>query len=317
MALNLAALSVYTDQISAGLAKAIVLEADTIKRNLVKINFGVKGAVYQLNVLSFNPVGKSNDGCSTFSNSGTTTFAAPLITMCPIKFEDLVCINDLHKYYTAWEMATTMNNQDLGPFEEVFMTTHSEATSREIGNMFWRGASSTPKYVAGLAGNNLLCDGLIQYGYSKSASTNNITATAITVANAYVVVDAIVGNVTTNTPEILEDFQINLSPADFQNYLFSLRNLNLFQYTTESKNVNEIYHPGAIGAKIVKVNDMKGVASGTFLASFHDNLQISISDEADLTYETWFDKPTDAYNFRMKLRTGVGFFQPELVTRSA
>ena len=316
MALDVSALTAYVDQLSSGLAKAIVLEADTIKNDLVTVEYGAKGATYQLNVLKFTPLGKSNDGCSTFSNSGTTTFAAPTISIFPIKFEDSVCINDLHKYYTAWEMKATMNGEDVSPFNEVFMATHSEATSREIGNMLWRGANSSPKYLSGgTTGNQALLDGVLQKCYALSASTNTeVPRSAITSSNGYQMIDVIANNVALNTPEIMDEYNIYLNPADFQSYLFSLRSLNLFKYDTESKNVRSILHPGSIGTNVVRVNDLKGSASGTLVATKKENIHIILSDPNDLSYDTWYDKPTDALNFRMKFRGGVGFFQPELVT---
>lgn len=316
MSAILSNLTTYVDQLSGGLAKAIILQANTISDDLVKINYGVKGNSYALNVLSFTPIGKSNDGCSTFITSGQTVFAQPTVTMCPIKFEDNVCINDLHKYYTAWEMTASMKGESL-PFEEIFMSTKAEATAAALDSIFWKGASSSPAY-ASVSGNDALCDGLLQKAYANSASTVNIsgkTISAITSSNASYIVDAILSAVTTNIPQILDEFNLYLSPADFQNYLIALRNLNLFQYTTESKNVKEIYHPGSIGMKIVKTNGLKGAPSCVTFATTHDNAQICISAEEDLTYDSWFDKPTDSLSFRLKTRIGCGFYQPELVLR--
>lgn len=316
--LDVSALTAYVDQLSAGLAKAIVLEANTIKDNLITIEYGAKGDQYALNVLKFSAAGKTNDGCSTFASSGTTTFAQPKIKISPFKFEDSICINDLHKFYTAESLKASMNGEDLGSLDAVFMENKAETTSREIDQMIWRGAVSTPKYATGgTTGNLALMDGILQACYSNSATTvAELSKTAITNSNAYGVVDQIADAVKTNIPEILDEFNIYLAPNDFQSYLFSLRSLNLFNYNTESKGIKNIHHPGSIGCNVVKVNGLKGGFSGSFVATTKENVHAVFSDASDMSYEAWYDKPTDALNFRMKLRAGAGFFMPELVVWS-
>lgn len=319
--LDLSNLTTYTDQISSGLAKAIILEANTLKDKLVSVQYGVVGDQYALNLLKSTPVGVSGDDCLPFSNSGTTTFAQPIVKLCSIKFEESYCINTLRKYWYDWNLSREFNTESLGTFESVFTETKMEKTAAVLDAIMWKGAKSTPKYTS-TSGNLALCDGFLQYGYANSASTVNVTRSAMTVSNASVVVDSILNSVTSNATAIMDEFNLYLQPADFQNYLLALRNLNLFQYTTESRNMKEIYHPGSIGMKVTKVNalgtagDTAAAASGTFLATKHENIWAVISSENDLSYDMFYDKLSDDLKSRMKFRMGVGFYQPELVVRS-
>lgn len=314
--LDVSALSTYTDQISGALAKQILLSSNTIKGNIVSVQYGAIGNAIQLNSISSTILGKAA-ACGVFSTSGSTVIGAQVVSMCQIKFEDAVCIDTLNKYYLSFLAEKKFNAETLGSFEDIFVTNKVEATTKVIDQMVWRSASSSPAYVGSLTGNLALCDGFLQKAYSLSASTVNVTKTAMTVANAAVVVDTILASVAANASVLLEDFNLYLSPADFQSYLASLRNLNLFNYGTQAEAVNEIVHPGSIGMHVIKTNGLDGVASGTAIATKKENITLVISDESDLNMDMWFDKPTDELHTRTKIRIGTGFHFPELVVKIA
>jgi hypothetical protein len=215
-------------------------------------------------------------------------------------------------------MEKKYNSESLGTFEDVFVANKLEATALEVDKILWRGASAAVKYSA-TTGNLTLCDGFLQVAYANSATTINGARTAMTVANAYVVVDQIVASIAANAPVLLDtpDTNLYLSPADFQTYVTSLRVLNLFHYdaSQQSDGISEILHPGAINLKVVKVNGLNGASSGTALCTAKSNIWAVLSDESDLDFKLWFSNDFDALRLMAKLRIGVGFYEPELVLR--
>ena len=309
-ALDVNALSVYTDQ-TTGLAKEILLQANTIKGNIVSIQYGAVGDKVALNVLKSTMYGVTS-ACGQFADTGSTVLAQSLVQMCPIKFSQEICLDTLNKYYYSYYMEKSYNTESLGSFEDVFVANKLEATALEVDKILWRGANDSNPYAV-VTGNLTLCSGFLQVGYDNSASTINIAKTAITKSNGYVIVDDIITQAVAGSAVLAEENNIFLSPADFQGYLQSLRSLNLFHYDiTTAKDVTSILHPGSIGTTVVKANGLAGVASGTAIATRKDNIWAVLSDESDLDFSMCYSKDFDSLRMMAKLRIGVGYYQPEL-----
>lgn len=311
-ALDVSALSLYTDQISNGLAKEILLQANTIKGDIVSIQYGAKGDKVSLNLIKSTMYGVTS-ACGEFTDTGSTVLSQVNVQMCPIKFSQEICLDTLNKYYYSWYMAKAYNSESLGDFADVFYANKVEATALEVDKILWRGANDSNPY-ASVTGNLTLCSGFLQVGYDLSASTINVAKTAITKSNGYVIVDDILTQVVASAPVLAEECNLYLSPADFQAYLQSLRSLNLYHYDiTTAANVSEILHPGSIGLKVIKTNGLAGVTSGTAVATRKDNIWAVLSDESDLSFKSWYSQDFDALRMMAKLRIGVGYYQPELV----
>ena len=313
MSLNVSALSTWSDEVSQGLVKEILLKANTIEGDLVSKRYGLKGNSVKLNTVK-STINASSVLCG-FVSTGSTILNQASLDLCPIKFQDSICLETLEQYWYSWEMENKYNTESLGTFESVFMDNKTEYIAKELDKIAWRGAKSAAAYTTGLTGNLLLCDGFLQNAAELSASTVNVTKTAITASNGYAVVDGILANV---PAEIIEECNLYLSPADFQAYLTSLRTLNLFHYNVnDSKGVNEINHPGSIGLKVVKTNGLLGVASGTAIATSKENIVLGISDASDLAFKTWYSLDNQELRLSAKIKMGTAFFYPELVVRVA
>lgn len=316
MALDLNALSVYNDELSSGLIKEVILGANTLKGNIANIKYGAIGSTYKINSVKSTMYGVAAS-CG-FTDTGSTLMAQETVTLCPIQFPQSICLDNLKDYYYDWSMERTMNTESLGSFEDVFYANKVEAAQKVIDQIIWRGTGNDSNPYASVTGNLTLCKGFNQVAYDLSASTAaNIAKTAITVSNAVTVLDAILDSVGTNSPEILEDFNVYLSPADFQKYLAALRGLNLFNYDTQSAGISEILHPGSIGMHVIKTNGLEGAASGTMIATPKDNAYVVISDMSDLEFKSWFSQDDQNFKMLLKVKFGVGFAFPELVTRVA
>lgn len=310
-ALDVSALSTYTDQ-TTGLAKEILLNANTIKGNIVSVQYGAIGDKVALNVVKSTMYGVTS-ACGEFSDTGSTVMAQSTVQMCPIKFSQEICLDTLNKYYYSYYMQQQYNSDSLGQFEDVFVANKLEATALEVDKILWRGANDSNPYAV-VTGNLTLCSGFLQVGYDLSANTINVAKTAITASNGYQIVDHILSQAISGNAVLAEEANLYLSPADFQNYLVSLRGLNLFNYNTMSEGVSEIHHPGSIGLKVIKVNGLNGVTSGTGILTRKDNIWAVLSDESDLSFKMWYSNDFDALRLMAKLRIGVGYYQPELTT---
>jgi hypothetical protein len=306
MALNVNGIVTWSDEISAGLVKEILLKATTVNGDLVTRMFGVKGNAVKLNNVK-TTINASSVLCG-FVATGSTILNQATLNLCPIKFQDAICLETLEQYWYSWEMENQYNTESLGSFESTFLDNKTEYIAKELDKIAWRGNKLTG------SGNLALCDGFLENARLVSASTVNVAKTALTASNAYSVVDAILAVV----PEvILEDVTLFMSPADFQIYLTSLRGLNLFNYATDAKGVEMINHPGSIGLTVKRTNGLSGVASGTFLATAKDNIVLGISDAADLDFKTWYSQDNQELRLNAKIKIGTAFYFPELVVKVA
>jgi hypothetical protein len=316
MALDLNALSVYNDELSSGLIKEVVLGANSINGSIVNVKYGAIGSTYKINTVKSTMYGVAAS-CG-FTDTGSTVMAQSTVELCPIQFPNSICLDDLKAYYYDWHMERSMNGETLGSFEDVFYANKVETAQKIVDSILWRGTGNDSNPYASVTGNLTLCKGFLQVAYDQSASTAaNVAKTAVTIANAVTIVDTILDSVATNAPEMLEDFNLYMSPADFQKYLNGLRQLNLFNYNTQSEGISEILHPGSIGMKVVKTNGLEGAASGTMIATTKDNAHVVISDMKDLEFKSWFSQDDQNFKMLMKLKFGVGFAFPELVVRVA
>lgn len=316
-ALNVNALTVYTDETSFEIGKEIILNSDTIKKGLVSVKYGAKGNKVGLPVIK-NTVYVTPYTSGAFTASGTTTFAESQVQMYALNIMDEIDPKTLKEYFYDLYMSNSYNNLDnLGKYEDIFVQSKTEAAALAYGKAIWQSAITTPKYAT-TTGNNTGMDGLLQVAYANSASTLNITRVAFTPTNGVSLVKAIATAITTNIPVLVDECEIYLSPADFSMYLSDV--VENYKYNLElikSNQVDRLLVPGSIGFTVVKCNDLSGVASGTFLATRKDNIWVVTPEAEDMEFKIFYSN--DARKFRMEsaVKLGVGFVQPELVARSA
>jgi hypothetical protein len=304
MALDVSALTAYSDEISSGLAKQIVLTANTLKGDLVSMKFGVFGDTFKLNFVKSTMLG-TNALCNN-TDAGSTIMAQGIINMCPITFPQSICLDILKGFYNDYEMERVYNPETLGTFQEVFATNKMETIAKELDKIIWQGNKSTG------SANLALCDGFLA---TAVALTGEITVaiTAMTPSNAVAYVDTILGAV---PAEILDNVELYLSPSDFQKYLAGLRALNLFNYQTGSEGVHSILHPGSIGMNVHSVNGLAGAPSGTFIATAKENIVLAFGGNDDMSFDMWYSQDLQALKINSKTKLGTGFYFPELVVRS-
>lgn len=305
MALDVSALTAYSDEISSGLAKQIVLSASTIQGDLVSKKFGVFGDTFKLNFVKSTMTG-TNALCNN-TDAGSTVMAQGSISMCPITFPQSICLDTLKGYLYDFEMERSYNPETLGTFQEVFAANKMETIAKELDKIAWQGNKSTG------SGNLALCDGFLA---TATALTGEVTLTRATQSTGtiYAYVDSILALV---PAEILDKVELYLSPVDFQMYLSSLVAKNLYAYNTQSTGIKSISHPGSIGMTVHSVNGLSGAQSGTFIATNKENIVLAFGGDNDLSFDMWYSKDLQALKINSKTKMGTGFYFPELVVRSA
>lgn len=306
MSINVSALSIYQDEISFGLAKKAILEADDIKYYDVRTD--VNGNL-QLNTVSTTMLG-TNTNCN-YADSGTTTFAGNTLATCDVNFYQDMCAREAQKYWMGKFVAAEQLGESFGSLEEVIMDEKMEVASNLLQQIRWQGN------VLSGSGNLALCDGWMEKARLISATTVNVAATAITATNAITVVDAYASNIPAAI-ESKEDLRLFLSPSDFRAYMKALRNANYFQVDTNSVGVTEIIHPGEIALIVTKVNGLSGVASGTGIISHKGNMVFGtlIAPEA-ADASLWFSRDERQMKYAFESRSGVQFVFGEEVVKIA
>lgn len=318
MAIDVSALSIYHDELSFGLAKKAVLEANDIK--FFDVRTDVNGNL-QLNNLSSTMYG-TNTNCA-FTDTGSTVFAGNTLETCDVNFYQNLCARDAQKYYMGKFVAAQALGESFGTLEGLIMEEKMEVASNELQKIRWQGSASSPSYMvqSGITGNLTLCDGLLQKAYELSASTVNVAKTALTVSNAIAIID----HISESIPEAIEgkdDLRLFLSPSDFRTYMKALREAKYLQasvqFDANSKGIEEIMHPGELALLVTKINGLAGVASGTGIITTKENMVLGtlIAPES-LDASLWYSRDERQVKYAFESRMGVQFVFGEHVVRIA
>lgn len=324
MSLDLSNLTKYVDQTSGKLIRQILLEGVTAKYITVQPTVKYSEAINKLaNTLYVQ------DGTCGWNTSGTTTLTQRNITVCPMKVNQNFCTHgpdSIEQYWTGQllKAGAGSDNQEL-PFEEVFTKYLADQTSQQIEKLIWRGnytsAGSTAGWTADTAGfatGNLLgcVDGFLKVLQGASASTVNVTYTAMTAGNALAVVDAIVANIPT---DILaqEDIIIFCSPANVQLYKLAIRNSNAYNYFVEDAGkTNTLTQtvPGFGNVKLVGTVGLSG--SGRLICSYASNFYLGtdLTTEIDpAVFKVFFAIEADELRYLSRFKIGTQVAFPEHV----
>lgn len=108
MSLNLVGLTAYVEQNASDLIKEAVLRGRTV--DLVTVQGGIKSA-QTINRISTSLTGQA--GACGWNAAGTTTLDQRTITVCDIKINEAICLNDLEAYYTQVAMTQVLITQQF------------------------------------------------------------------------------------------------------------------------------------------------------------------------------------------------------------
>ena len=299
MALDLTGLSAYTDENAMDLIKESILRGRTV--DLIQVQGGIKSAA-TINRLSTTL--NAQAGACGWSATGSTTLDQRTITVCDIKINEAICLNDLEDYYTQVMMNPGSYNTDI-PFEQLFAENKRDAIMALVEDLVWRGDTS------GGSGNLLLCDGfvvLFDAGITASSTLYGTysTTTFDTVNNSGIIdmVDEMVADVPSNIINNT-DLHLFMSYANFRTYAKELRDANLFHYTgAENQGADfSLMVPGTN----VRAIAVRGLDSADrFCLAAASNLYIGtdlLSDAED--FKIFYSQDNDEVRFLAKWKIGV------------
>jgi hypothetical protein len=315
MAIDVSNLSGYfNDELRFNIATKAVLEATDLKNLNVFDN--VNGTMLLSTVDTTIYV--STDECSTRTDSGSTVFAGNTLATEPLNIYNEVCNKKLQRYFLGKKGA---NEQGIdGELMTALIEDKLSKAEFEIMKIRWQGSNSASGVTyATVTGNLLAQDGFLQKATELSAVTVNVTKSAITASNSVAVIDSYMSNI----PAAIEgrmDLALHLSPADFRNAMVGLRNANYLQssanYDANSEGVTELLWPGQAQCVIRKQDGLVGVASGTALLTYDENMAVGgLKDPAGLDFKVWYSEDDDKVKFNLYALHGVQFVYGEHVVR--
>jgi hypothetical protein len=314
MALNLASLTKYTDQLATDLIYKAVLQGRTFTTG-VSIQTNVKFAD-ALNLMTSNLIGIAGGSCG-YSATGSVTLSQRDLQVCPITVFENNCLNDLEQYWAGKLMRAGSYNETL-PFEQVYTEEKILKIQALIEDLFWKGSKSGNNTGAGsTTGNLTLCDGIINTLQFTSATASVLIAgstfSGFAKADAIAIIDQVINKVTSDASDILmqPDLNIYLSYGNFNTLTQALREANYFHYDA---NQGDYRINGYLGTNfnVIAVRGLNG--TNKVVSSYAANFYYGVDLENDFeTFEMWYERFQDLVYFRSKFKMGAQVAFPEFI----
>ena len=219
-----------------------------------------------------------------------------------------VCDYQINKGYCPEQLSTTIMGMRLqsGSYNE---TTGAE--ERFITDLAEKAAVFTERQVWQASSGDTCVGGINEQLDTASASTVNVTYTAMTPSNALSVADTYI----TSLPESLQftPTVLFLSRSDYQALLLALRDANLYHYSVEGQE-------RAVGSVAIPASNTIAVSSeigsGRALLTYGQNIAYGTDLLTDASNaDSWFSKDTKQYRISVQWRSGATVFFPELCVR--
>jgi len=295
MSLNLAGLSAYTNEMAMDLIKEAVLKGRTV--DLATVQGGVKSAA-TINRLS--TVLNAQAGACGWSATGSTILDQRTITVCDIKINEAICLNDLEAYYTQVMMNPGSYNTEI-PFEQLFAENKKDQIMALVEDLIWKGDT------VGGSGNLALCDGfkvLFDAGITASSAKYGTYSNSGLASTIVAKVDEAISKIDSNVIDA-EDLHLFMSYPDFRTYAKALRDANLFHYTGAENQGGDftLMVPGT-NVRVIAVRGLN--SANRWVLTPASNLYIGtdlLSDAED--FRIFYSQDNDEVRFLAKWKLGV------------
>lgn len=232
--------------------------------------------------------------CST--NFGDITLTEKELRVCDWNIQKGYCPEALSKTIMGMRLQPGSYNSTTG------------AEERFIEDLVQKAAVFTERQVWQASSGDTCTSGINEQLDAASASTVNVTYSAMTPSNALSIVDTYV----TNLPDALQftPTVLFLNRGDYQSLLLALRDANFFHYSVEG----QLDSPGSVmipATSVVAVSSEIG--SGRALLTYGQNIAYGtdlLTDAANA--DSWFSKDNKQYRISIQWRAGATVFFPEL-----
>jgi hypothetical protein len=309
--LNLGSLTKYTDQLSGILLKEAVLVGNTF--DFISVQTGIKYAD-SINILN-NTLIAAAGGCGTISPTGSTTLTQRDITVCPVKVEESICVDEFEQYWVG-QLAKEGSYNEFAPeaFNQLYLANKVEKVGQFVEDIFWKGSLSSTYG----GGNLALCDGILHILENTSATNSVISTTfsgAFTTANALDIVDDMIANIPNDVLDA-NDLTLFVSHANFRVLMNTLRNNNyFFGYDGVTGHTWVLDNYTNTNVRIVATRGLNGrneavltPASNLFFGT--DSFGEARNGDG---FQFWYDIRDNITYFRAKLKVGAQVAFPSYV----
>jgi hypothetical protein len=332
MAINIAGLSTYVDQVSNPLISKAILESNTMK--FIDVFQDIKYS-QSINVIDLNPftVQANSLANNGFNDSGTIVLNQINIESCPLKIQSSYILEgsgSIEQTYLGMLMKSGSQETEFPSFEEAFMELQMKHTSQAVDYALWLG-SYNPYSIQYSATSNTGQTGHLSdspgtgttgtYGYlggcqgllynilnntSNSGATTLAYSGAPTIGTIYTILDQMTGLIPNN---MLMESNISIwcQPAYVDMYRRALINLNLFHYQPDSFETGDL-NLTIIGRNNVTLRGTIGLAGPTgngyqgFILSNDQNLVAGVDNLSDYNKtQLWY-----SWDFQ-QLRSSTSF----------
>jgi hypothetical protein len=309
--LNLANLTKYTDQLSGILLKESVLVGTTF--DYISIQTGIKYAD-SINILT-NTLTAAAGGCGTISPTGSTTLSQRDISVCPIKVEESVCVDEFEQYWIG-QLAKEGSYNEFAPeaFNQLYLSNKVEKIGQLVEDLFWRGSVNSTYG----GGNLALCNGMLEILENTAATASVVTGVTYSGAlNATTALDAVDSMIALIPNDVLEsnDLTMFMSHANFRTLMKALRTANYFvaydgqQHTFvlenyTNTNVRIVATRGLLGRNEIVLTPSSNLYFGT------DSFGEARNGDG---FQFWYDIRDNITYFRAKLKVGAQVAFPQYV----
>ena len=309
--LNLANLTKYTDQLSGILLKESVLVGTTF--DYISIQTGIKYAD-SINILT-NTLTAAAGGCGTISPTGSTTLSQRDISVCPIKVEESVCVDEFEQYWIG-QLAKEGSYNEFAPeaFNQLYLSNKVEKIGQLVEDLFWRGSVNSTYG----GGNLALCNGMLEILENTAATSSVVTGVTYSGAlNATTALDAVDSMIALIPNDVLEsnDLTMFMSHANFRTLMKALRTANYFvaydgqQHTFvlenyTNTNVRIVATRGLLGRNEIVLTPSSNLYFGT------DSFGEARNGDG---FQFWYDIRDNITYFRAKLKVGAQVAFPQYV----
>jgi hypothetical protein len=313
--LNLGSLTKYTDQLSGILLKEAVLVGNTF--DFISVQTGIKYAD-SINLLT-NTLIAAAGGCGTISPTGSTTLTQRDITVCPIKVEESICVDEFEQYWIG-QLAKEGSYNEFAPeaFNQLYLANKVEKVGQFVEDIFWKGSVNSTYG----GGNLALCNGMLHILENTSATNSVISTTysgALTTANALDVVDNMISLLPNDVLDA-NDLTLFMSHANFRVLMNALRNNNyFFGYDGVSGHTWVLENYTNTNVRIVATRGLNGrnemvltPASNLFFGT--DSFGEARNGDG---FQFWYDLRDNITYFRAKLKVGAQVAFPSYIVIKA
>jgi hypothetical protein len=313
--LNLGSLTKYTDQLSGILLKEAVLVGNTF--DYISVQSGIKYAD-SINILT-NTLIAAAGGCGAISPTGSTTLTQRDITVCPIKVEESICVDEFEQYCIG-QLAKEGSYNEFAPeaFNQLYLANKVEKVGQFVEDIFWKGSVNST-----FGGGNLaLCNGMLHILENTSATNSVVSSTysgALTTANALDIVDDLVRLIPNDVLDA-NDLTLFMSHSNFRVLMNALRNNNyFFGYDGVAGHTWVLENYTNTNVRIVATRGLNGRNEMVLTPSanlFFGTDSFGEARNGD-GFQFWYDIRDNITYFRAKLKVGAQVAFPSYVVIKA